>query len=630
MFTMNIKMQLSGLCILVIVFVLSCRKRTLETSSGKVFRFLYLATFSCVCLDIISIWTIENAATVPDALVRFLAKAYLVALMLTTLGSTMHISVDIIFVHRSFERTLRIVQTLTSVLCVIILCLPIGIYLEADTHALYTYGAAALSTYVGSLSLILFNCYLIVKYHTCIQTRRCTAIILWMATWAGAAIIQFCNPTILLVGFGSALGVLIIYLQVENPEINLDRESGLFNQTAFYQFMRQVYFDQSHYAALVLVRELRYVKDYARITSIGLVKELLKTKNAYVFLTADDEIVVLLDHSKWETLEPDVLKQTVLGGLNQFRDSAGMDVLYLPDCLLVPTQEDFHALIRYCRRKKLTAYAQDFVYVDQDMVDEMRSENVLFQKIDDAIANDRIQVYFQPIYSTSRKRYVSAEALVRLFEADGTQLPIFASICAAEDSGQIHTIGEMVFQKVCRFIREEQLWQYGIEYVEVNLSAVQCSDTQLAERYIRIMEENGIDPAYVNLEITESAAVETKQTLLENMGRLLEYGVTFSLDDFGTGQSNLNYIVELPVQIVKFDREMTRAYFEDGKGQYVLNAAMHMIHGMEMHIVSEGIETKEQLAKMEELGVDYIQGYYFSRPIPAQEFLALIKEQQGE
>lgn len=215
-----------------------------------------------------------------------------------------------------------------------------------------------------------------------------------------------------------------------------------------------------------------------------------------------------------------------------------------------------------------------------------------------------------------------------MYDAHGDLLPVYDSICAAEESDRIHQIGEIVFEKVCHAIRNEQLAQYGLHYIEVNLSVAQCSDEKLAERYIRIMERYQIDPSNINLEITESATMEMKQTLLANMEKLIAYGVSFSLDDFGTGQSNLNYIVEMPVQIVKFDRVMTQAYFSSQKGRFVMNAAMHMIQDMKLDIVSEGIETQEQLTAMEQLGIDYIQGFYFSKPLPLPEFLAFIKKQE--
>jgi len=185
-------------------------------------------------------------------------------------------------------------------------------------------------------------------------------------------------------------------------------------------------------------------------------------------------------------------------------------------------------------------------------------------------------------------------------------------------------LGEMVFEKVCRFVKEHDIKRYGLHYIEINLSVVQCSYEQLAEDYINIMEKYGVPSSFINLEITESASMEAKRILLNNMKNLMDYGVKFSLDDFGTGQSNLNYIVDMPVDIVKFDRDMTNAYFENGKAKYVMDAAMHMVHGMDLEIVSEGIETKEQYEAMEGLGINYIQGYYFSKPLPERQFLEFI------
>ena len=130
----------------------------------------------------------------------------------------------------------------------------------------------------------------------------------------------------------------------------------------------------------------------------------------------------------------------------------------------------------------------------------------------------------------------------------------------------------------------------------------------------------------INLEITETASILARKILVENMQILIRQGVSFSLDDFGNGQSNLNYIVDMPVSIVKFDRDMSQAYFENKKAKFVMEAAMQMIHDMKLKIVSEGIETREQMETITELGIDYIQGYYFSKPIPEKEFLKFIRE----
>ena len=254
----------------------------------------------------------------------------------------------------------------------------------------------------------------------------------------------------------------------------------------------------------------------------------------------------------------------------------------------------------------------------------MYQEKQTAQLLLDAMEKDWVEVYYQPIYSTKEQRFVSAEALVRIKDENGKIVPPGAFIDVAEKNGMILRLGEGVFEKVCRFVKENAVEQYGLQYIEVNLSVVQCAYEQLAEDYIRIMEKYGVDPDFINLEITESASMSAKKTLLNNMKNLIKYGISFSLDDFGTGQSNLNYIVDMPVDIVKFDRDMINAYFENGKAKYVMDAAMHMVHGMDLEIVSEGIETKEQYQTMEELGISYIQGYYFSKPLSERQFLEFI------
>lgn len=134
---------------------------------------------------------------------------------------------------------------------------------------------------------------------------------------------------------------------------------------------------------------------------------------------------------------------------------------------------------------------------------------------------------------------------------------------------------------------------------------------------------------FINLEITETGSIKARNILLRNMQRLIEYGVCFSLDDFGNGESNLNYIVDMPVEIIKFDRDMTQAYFNKEKAKFVMSAARNMIQEMGLHIVSEGVETREQFEHLAKIGIDYIQGYYFSKPLPAEEFLAFVRAQGG-
>ena len=243
-----------------------------------------------------------------------------------------------------------------------------------------------------------------------------------------------------------------------------------------------------------------------------------------------------------------------------------------------------------------------------------------------ALVEDRVEVFYQPIYSTKDSCFTCAEALVRIRKEDGSIFPPGEFIPVAEKRGLIIKLGERVFEKVCQLIVERNPSQYGLKYVEVNLSVIQCAYEKLAEDFIAIMRKYKVDPKYIVLEITESASVRDREILLENMQKLKDVGVRFALDDFGTGQSNLNYIVDMPVDVVKFDSSMTNAYFENGTAKYVMDSAMQMIQGMDLEIVSEGIEEKEQYKVIEDLGIDYVQGYYFSKPVESDQFIDFIKE----
>lgn len=299
--------------------------------------------------------------------------------------------------------------------------------------------------------------------------------------------------------------------------------------------------------------------------------------------------------------------------------------MVLPDSLLLRNVGELFLMLRHFRIGRRKDSTENSIILDETQIGQYKERERIEAMLHSALEEDRIEVFYQPIYSTKLRRFVSAEALVRIRDQEGTIVPPGKFIPIAERNGLISQIGECVFDKTCAFIRKNQLKErYGIEYVEVNLSVRQCEDSKLAETYIQIMEKHRLEPSYISLEITESASIKLRDNLLKNMRQLMDYGVRFALDDFGNGESNLNYIVDMPVSIVKFDRDMTQSYFSSYKAKFVMEAAMRMIQDMKLEIVSEGVETREQAEAIGELGIEYIQGYYFSKPLPGEEFLEFV------
>ncbi|MBR1692680.1 MAG: EAL domain-containing protein, partial [Lachnospiraceae bacterium] len=199
----------------------------------------------------------------------------------------------------------------------------------------------------------------------------------------------------------------------------------------------------------------------------------------------------------------------------------------------------------------------------------------------------------------------------------------------AEKNGRIIEIGEIVFRKVCEFMSGSGCLDLGVHYIEINLSPIQCYHEELADTFLKIMQEYQIEPSYINLEITETAEMESGgiRILQRNMRQMNEKGVSFSIDDFGSGFAAIDYLLRLPVSIVKIDKSILWQAMKDKDAMVVLRNTMQMIKDIDKRIVVEGVETEEMAAILRDYGCDYMQGYLYSKPIPGEEYLAFLKNQ---
>ncbi len=629
---MNIQAQMCGMILLVIMFLFYRKYESLRLGTQIAFQVLMAGMMVCIFCDMLSIWAIVRLLLDHRNAVLVICKIYLISLVLVGLLGLLYECSDVYGGQKRFWRIVAVGAGIFLAAGVVIACLPLGIYKMG--RVVYTAGPAVLSTYVFAGGFVIANIILTIRKRRQGNPRRSQVILFWMGLWFAAALVQFLNNELLLVGYAGALGVLVIFFRLENPEYLTDRMTGLFNQNALLLYARKLYDANRDFAVMSIWWNLgiSQADEGAREQAVMLAfaKRLPKFEHTKVFKMADDEVWMIFEEPGQAENNMEKAKSYVEYGRRELGGMAQVEFTFLADTALVSDYQEMVHLMQYARWKSMDHTASNFKRVDSDFVEQMRQEKIMEQMLEEAMKEDRIEVFYQPIFSTKEKRFVSAEALVRMRDRDGRLVPPGAFISVAETNGKILSLGGMGFDKVCRFFTREWLEQYGLHYIEVNLSVVQCGYPGLADDYIGIMEKYQINPQYINLEITESASMAAKKTLLENMRRLMEYGVYFSLDDFGTGQSNLNYIVDMPVHIVKFDREMSQSFFRDEKAKYVLNAAMQMIHGMKLKIVSEGIETEDQYLTMEDMKIDYIQGYYFSKPLPEAEFLSFLQENNEE
>jgi len=620
---MNIQVQVCGLIIMLLLYIFYKSSNTLKLYTEKVFYQAMCTSMLCLSLDILSVIAIQYRNMLPLILVEAICKLYIITLVWVSMYAFVYVLTDL-FSEEKHIRWTRIIKRIILGQSIIVYLLPIGIF--AEGRVVYTYGEAVLAVYASVAVYIIATLVIIGARFNKLNKRRAAAVALWMFVYICAAIIQFMNNELLLVGFASALGLLILFVVMENPEANLDRRIGCFNAYALSEYMSKHMEKKNSFSVMeVSLKDIDFLEDHGVFVDQvlrNIVALVGRDTNGKIFKDINSNIVVITENVH-------VLESVAENILNNFAEDKllcnSTKIIILNDGLSFSNMDEMSRFFTFLRQ----GYAKEMdgiLLADDKMISKYLEKYIIEEKIAEALKEDRVEVFFQPIYSNEENCFTSAEALVRIREKDGSLLSPGVFIPVAEDNGQIIELGERVFESVCKFIKENDLLELKMHYIEVNLSVIQCQMTNLAEQLIAIVEKYQVNPAQINLEITETGAISARNVLLRNMEQLIDYGFSFSLDDFGKGESNLMYVVEMPVSIVKLDYDMSKAYFNTEKAKHVLKAVVGMAHGLKLKLVAEGIETTEELKAMQQEDIDYIQGYYYSKPIPVMEFLAFVKQ----
>lgn len=244
-----------------------------------------------------------------------------------------------------------------------------------------------------------------------------------------------------------------------------------------------------------------------------------------------------------------------------------------------------------------------------------------------AVARQEFVVYYQPKVDITYKKLVGAEALIRWNHPDIGLVSPGNFIGIAEECGLIVPIGQWVTETVCR---QNQAWlqrDLACVPISVNLSSIQFRQKNLVDSLRLLLEETGLPPRLLELELTESVLTQNNETVIKTLQKLKELGINLSIDDFGTGYSSLSYLKRFPIDTIKIDQSFVRDIAHDENDGAIMKAIISMSHSLKMSVIAEGVETQEQLAFLEANHCDGIQGYYFSQPVPAMQFEEMLKVQ---
>ena len=238
------------------------------------------------------------------------------------------------------------------------------------------------------------------------------------------------------------------------------------------------------------------------------------------------------------------------------------------------------------------------------------------------LESEQFQVWFQPIYSIQSKKFEYMEALSRLKGTELGDIPPQEFVQVAENRGLIEMLGFVAFEKVCKFISDNR---DTVNAVSINFSVYQMMNPKIVENVLSTIERFSLSPSNIIMEITESIFIDNYELVMKHMMELARAGVKFYLDDFGTGYSNLTNVISLPFSTIKMDRSLVLAMEAGQKGVSLFFDLVSTFKGVGFKILVEGVETNNQNYLVERAGVDYIQGFLYSRPLPPLECVDLLK-----
>ncbi|MSS93117.1 EAL domain-containing protein [Eubacterium sp. BL-380-WT-2B] len=272
-------------------------------------------------------------------------------------------------------------------------------------------------------------------------------------------------------------------------------------------------------------------------------------------------------------------------------------------------------------------YGKHFALYDDKLRGALLRRQAITDGMETALATGQFEVYLQPKYQIRDGRLTGAEALVRWNHPKWGLQPPAEFIPIFERNGFITKLDQYVWERVCSLMQEWDKSGYPSINISVNVSRIDIYNTNLVDFLTGLMQRYGLSPSRLHLEITESAYTDTSRQLIETMGALRRQGFMIEMDDFGSGYFSLNMLTEMPIDVLKLDMKFIQTEITRPTGQGILRFILDLARWMKLSVVAEGVETQEQLERLQNAGCDYAQGYYFAKPMPVENFVSILTAQ---
>lgn len=630
MLTYNYDFDIAALVIFFVVYLFYRKKKHIKDRQHYSFCTLVYSAFFTTVWDIISATMIgQKQFGLPLVIVT---TFYYMNLQGTVFSFVMYL-VDNLVMKEKYTRRLKLCLFVPIfVMLLLILTNPFtSLIFRVDANG-YSAGPLQILCYIIALFYVSGAGYYLVTnwkvYNQKLRLMVCNVAVVNIAP----VIVQIIFPEYLLMCFGFAISSLLLLMAVQDHESILNPETGMANKSYLAEVVNRMIYNKYDFSAIMI-----RVADYDLITTtygVYSAEEVMKEMAIFIqshvdigraFQVSGNCFVLIPKDENIEELEQLLYQRLSRNwNVNGTEIVCSIFVTHVDYPNRVHTLDDFDAHLTYFQkmhRMRFGIVAPEELEV-KDKIRQRQVERAIRQGLEEHL----FTVYYQPICTTQDRKFVSAEALVRLTDPELGPISPAEFIPISEKNGTIIQIGYYVLEEVCKFIASHDMEALGIEYIEMNLSAVQCLQRDFMETVEEVMQRYRVDSKYICFEITETASNCAPAIFTENLDALIRRGHILALDDFGTGYGNLQRMVTSSFGLIKFDKDMIQQTCSEERLQFAFTRMQSMFHSMGSKVVAEGVETKEQYEFLKASGCDYIQGYYFSRPIPEKEYLAFLEQ----
>ncbi|MCP8411700.1 putative bifunctional diguanylate cyclase/phosphodiesterase [Clostridioides difficile] len=266
----------------------------------------------------------------------------------------------------------------------------------------------------------------------------------------------------------------------------------------------------------------------------------------------------------------------------------------------------------------------NYAIYNEDVRNKLSEESMILDDIKIALVKNQFEVYYQPKFSLVNGEMIGSEALIRWNHPEHGFISPAVFIPIAEKSKLILKIGRFVFERVCTDLSEWKKQGKNIVPVSVNLSRVELYQPDIVKFINKTIQMYNLSSDFIEIEITETVAINELNILKNVLNELRKHGFSISMDDFGTGYSSISCLRDMPIDILKLDKSFLGGIEHDERSRNIAKSIVSLAKSLDLVVIIEGVESKEQAELMKQFGCDLVQGFYFARPMPAKNFLDLL------